>query len=114
MRSEGFQRETYCGVFAAADTTKTIRAAPTNGRIVITRFEYIIITAAAQTVDLEDSSGTIETWRIPASLAVGSMHKVGPLDGGCALTYNEACRLAASAAGVEFRYIIELYVETRN
>jgi hypothetical protein len=96
--------------FAAGDASKTIKATPGAGKaLVITRYHVYITTSAAQAIDLEDTSGTVEVAKFPASLAVGSY--LGPsLQKGIQLTANEAFIYKPAAAGPAGHVVAEGYI----
>ncbi len=90
--------------FAAQITTitgdTTLVAAPGAGRrLRVQALMVCITTAAGQAFDIEDSSGTVELFKAPSSLAVGS-YPVDPGPLGIALTANEALVFNTAAAGV--------------
>jgi hypothetical protein len=77
--------------------TTTLQAAPgANRRIYLQALMVCVTTAAAQAFDIEDSSGTVEVFKAPASLAVGA-YPVDPGPLGHPLTTNEALQFTASA-----------------
>jgi hypothetical protein len=75
-------------------------AAPGSGyALVVQVLTVCITTAAAQAFDLEDASGTVEVFKAPASLAVGT-YGVDFGHQGRVLTENEKLYYNAAAAGV--------------
>jgi hypothetical protein len=77
--------------------TTTLVAAPGAGRrIRVQALTLTLTTVAAQAIDIEDTSGTVEILKIPASAPVGVYPSdPGPL--GVALTANEALKYVATA-----------------
>lgn len=96
----GRQRWSFCTPIATSAGDTDLVAAPTAGRkIVVQHLTVTITTAAAQAFDIEDNSGTVEIFKAPASLAVGSYYvNLGPL--GVALTAAEKLYFNTAAAGV--------------
>jgi hypothetical protein len=77
--------------------TTTLVAAPGSGRrLVLQGLMVCVTTSAAQAFDVEDSSGTVEVFKAPASLAVGA-YPVDPGPLGHPLTLNEALQYTATA-----------------
>ena len=75
----------------------TLVAAPGAGkRLVLQALMVCVTTSAAQAFDIEDSSGSIEVFKGPASLAVGA-YPVDPGPVGHDLTNNEALQFTATA-----------------
>jgi hypothetical protein len=98
--AHGFSKtfEFVANISTATGTT-TLVAAPGAGKAL--RIQSLIIcltTTSVQTFDIEDTSGTVELFKAPASLAIGPWPiDAGPL--GHPLTTNEALRYVPSAAG---------------
>lgn len=85
---------------AAGDGDIDLIAAPGAGKaIVVEKMTVTIVTAAAQAVDIEDNSGTVEVFKAPASLAAGN-YIIEPGDVGLKLTTNEKLYWNSAAAGV--------------
>ena len=82
---------------STATGTTTLVAAPGAGRrLVVQALMVCVTTSAAQAFDIEDSSGTVELFKGPASLAVNAFPvDPGPL--GHELTINEALQYTATA-----------------
>lgn len=109
VRSKGLQRVQVA--FLAADASKTIVAAPgANKRIVVHRADMSITTSAAQAIDLEDTSGTVEVYKGGASLAVGTDVK-RLFTEGMPLTINEAFIYKPAAAGPAGHIVCEYWIE---
>lgn len=95
----------------AADTTKTVQAAPGAGkRLVVTAYMMTVVISAAQSVDLEDTSGTVEVAKMAASLAAGTQFRSPTLDEGLKLTVNEALLIKPAAAGPSVHVWAEGYI----
>lgn len=91
----------------AADTSKTLKAAPGTGlRLVVTTLSCTILTSAAQTVDVGDISSTNLALRIPVSVAAGVQYQVN-LEEGLSLVTNEQLRLIPAAAGPSVHCVAE-------
>lgn len=77
--------------------TTTLVAAPgANRKLRVQALTLCITTAAAQAFDVEDSGGTVEVFKGPASLSVGTYAcDMGPL--GVGLTANTALQYTAGA-----------------
>lgn len=96
---------------AAVDTSKSIKAAPGAGKqLVVTRLTASVITAAAQTVDIEDTSGTVEALKLPAS-AAGQWQLNLSEDAGLELTANEALIIKPAAAGPAIHVVASGYIK---
>lgn len=92
----------------AGDSTKTIKAAPGAGKsLYVTKLVLSVVTSAAQAVDVEDSSGTVEILKLPAS-ATGQWGWA--MDYSVPLTANEALVIKPAAAGPAIHVIAEGYV----
>ena len=77
-------------------TTSLVAAPGAGRRLVVQALMVCVTTAAAQAFDIEDSSGTVELFKGPASLAVNAFPvDPGPL--GHELTINEALQYTATA-----------------
>lgn len=75
----------------------TLVAAPGAGkRLRVQSLIVCVTTTAAQAFDIEDSSGTVELFKAPTSLAVGTF-PVDPGPEGHGLTANEALVYTATA-----------------
>ena len=89
----------------------TLQAAPGAGRsLMVQRLTVVITTAAAQAFDIEDSDGTVELFKAPASLAATAtvILDYGPL--GVALTANTGLVFNTAAAGVGLTIAAHGYV----
>lgn len=94
----------------AADTTKTLRAAPgANLQLVVSVLNCTVLISAAQAVDVEDTSGAVEFLRLPLSVAAG-LDYARNLDEGLKLTVNEALIIKPAAAGPSIHCTAEGYV----
>lgn len=92
----------------AGDASKTIIAAPGAGKkLVVTKIIATVVTVAAQTVDIEDTSGTVEVLKLPASAAGQYRAEFGH---GMELTTNEALIIKPAAAGPAIHVSAEAYV----
>lgn len=82
---------------ATGTGTTSLVASPGAGRkLRVQALTLCITTAAAQAFDVEDSGGTVELFKAPASLAVGTYAcDMGPL--GVALTAATALNYTATA-----------------
>lgn len=91
-----------------ADTTKLLApAVGTNRRRVVTYISCTVLTAAAQTVTIEDTSAGSRMLRIPAS-ATGQW-RVGPLAEGMILPAQTSLRIQPAAAGPAVHCLAEGY-----
>lgn len=82
---------------STATGNTTLKAAPGAGRrLRVQGLMVCVTTSAAQAFDIEDTSGTVEMFKAPASLAVGSF-PVDPGPQGHPLTANEALVYTATA-----------------
>lgn len=94
-----FPRWSAQATLAAGDSTKTIKAAAATGyQLVVTRYAITSVTSAAQAVDLEDTSGTVEVCKLAASMTVNTQVRAEFVNG-LALTKAEALILKPAAAG---------------
>lgn len=94
----------------AADTTKTLKAAPGAGAsLVVTDLACTSLTSHAATTDIEDTSGTVEAMRIATTATVNQRH-VTSLSQGLPLTANEALIIKPSAAGPSLHCVAEGYI----
>ena len=94
------QEWTFATPIATGTGDTTLVAAPgADRRLRIQALTVCITTAAAQAFDIEDSSGTVELFKAPASLAVGT-YAVDMGRQGVPLTENEALVFNTAAAGV--------------
>ena len=87
----------FCVPITTGTGTTTLVAAPgANRALRVQALTIAVTTAAAQAFDIEDTSGTVELFKAPASLAVNTYAAdPGPL--GVALTTNEALKYVATA-----------------
>lgn len=94
----GFSQEfSFSTPITTATGTTALVAAPGAGRrLRVQALTICVTTAAAQAFDLEDSSGTTELFKAPASLAVGT-YACDMGRQGVPLTVNEALQYTASA-----------------
>lgn len=92
---------------AAGDATKTILAAKTGKKTVVTHLVYHVITSAAQAVDI--AIGTMNVKRIAASEAVGSEGFIGPMDYGLVGASGTALVATPAAAGPAIHFVAEGY-----
>lgn len=91
------QQVEFVTQITTATGTTTLVAAPGAGRrLRIQGLMVCVTTAAAQAFDIEDTSGTVELFKGPASLAVGA-YPVDPGPEGHPLTANEALKFVATA-----------------
>lgn len=96
--------------FVAGDATKTIKAAPGVGnRLVVTKLSVHITTTAAQAIDVEDTSGTVEVLKLGISAPVNGEYTFD-LERGIDLTVNEALIYKPAAAGPAGHVIAEGYI----
>lgn len=107
--SEIYPRWSAQITLGTGDTTKTVKAAPgATAALVVTAYVLTVVTAAAQTVDLEDTSGTVEVCKLAAS-AAGGFPSPNMVEG-LKLTKNEALILKPAAAGPAVHCWAEGYV----
>lgn len=99
--SENYQRWSAQATLGTGDTTKTVKASPgATNALVVTAYVYTSLTAAAQAVDLEDASGTVEVMKAPVSVAAAvQLGSRVQFEQGLKLTKNEALVLTPAAAG---------------
>jgi hypothetical protein len=97
----GYTQEfTFATPITTGTGDTTLVAAPGAGRrLRVQALTVCVTTAAAQAFDLEDTSGTVEVFKAPASLAVGT-YAVDMGRQGVPLTTNEALVFNTAAAGV--------------
>lgn len=96
--------------FVAGDASKTIKAAPgTGNRLVVTKVTVHITTSAAQAIDIEDTSGTVEVMKLAASAPVHGRYDFN-LERGIDLTVNEALIYKPAAAGPAGHVVAEGYI----
>lgn len=97
-RRHGFTEEfQFCKHIATAAGNTTLVATPGASRaLCIQELLVTVTTAAAQAFDVEDTSGTVELFKAPASLAVNTYGVTGGPNG-IQLTSNEALVFTASA-----------------
>ena len=82
------------------DAVRTIKAnADAKLNIVVTFIEVVIQTPAAQTLTIQDESGTVIFGVFPASQAAG-IYKFGPYVKGIALPVAKDLRVTPGAAGI--------------
>ncbi len=93
-------RWAFCTPIATATGNTTLVAAPAAGRaLVVQKLTVSITTAAAQAFDIEDSDGTVELFKAPASLAATGnpfVFDLGPLG----VTLTAATGLVYTATAV--------------
>lgn len=93
----------------AADSTRVLKTAPGVGfRLVVTRWSYQSVTAAAQLITIGD--GTTIIGRLPISILAGTMLDLPSLDKGIPLALNTALSITPAAAGPAGLVICEGYV----
>ncbi len=96
--------------FVAGDASKSIKATPgTGNRLVVTKVTVHITTTNAATIDIEDTSGTVEVMKIGASAPVNGRYDFS-LERGIDLTINEALIYKPSAAGPAGHVVAEGYI----
>lgn len=102
--------EVAIAVLGTGDASKTIIADPGDGKaLVIDRIIVTILTSAAQTLDIEDASGTVEVLKIPAS-GTGQYVMALPISSeGIKLTNSEALVATPAAAGVGAHIVVVYY-----
>lgn len=113
MRPEdNYQRWSAQATLGTGDATKTIKAAPGALKsLVVTRYVATSVTAAAQAVDLEDASGTVEVAKFAASWTANLSRQSPSMDVGITLTANEALVLTPASAGPSIHVWVEGYVK---
>lgn len=96
---KGFQFSFAVNI-ATTDATITLQADPGDDRtLVVQSLTVTITTAAAQAFDIEGVAGTVELFKAPVSLAVGTWaFDFGPI--GIRLASSEALQYVPAAAGV--------------
>jgi hypothetical protein len=95
------------------DTTKTLKAAPGAGfGLVINDLNCTVVVAAAQLVDIEDTSGTVEVMKLGASATVNVPFNKS-LSQGLPLTTNEALIIKPAAAGPSVHCVADGYITQR-
>lgn len=92
-------RWAFCTPIAAATGNTTLQAAPGAGRVLmVQKLTVSITTVAAQAFDIEDSDGTVELFKAPASLAAtGNPFTFDMGELGVALTANTGLVYTATA-----------------
>jgi hypothetical protein len=99
---------------AAADASKALVAAPgANKRIVVSKLNFQVITAAAQAVDVGQDGGgvTQQVLSLPASASGTGGVDLGD---GFALPENVALTAKPAAAGPAIQFQVEYVIETIN
>lgn len=106
---EGWSAEITLG---AADTTKTLLAAPTGQRkaIVVTHLVAHVLVSAAQTIDIK--VGTVVIRKLGASAGVGVETFVGPMVKGLFGQAGQALTIVPAAAGPSVHVVAEGYYDT--
>jgi len=90
----------------AGDATKTLVAAESGVRFVVTAVILTIITAAAQTLYVGDSSGTVKAISIAASAPANTQYVI-QLVRGLELTSGVALIIKPAAAGPSVHCVVE-------
>lgn len=93
----------------AADATKTLLAARTGRRIVVTHLVCHQIVSAAQAVNI--TIGTVTVKRIGVSEAVGSEGFIGPMERGLVGDISTALLIVPTVAGPSVHVVAEGYYE---
>jgi hypothetical protein len=100
-----------CVAFVAGDASKVIKACPAGKILVVTSVFVLIRTAAAQTIDIADTSLTNKLMAFAASAAVGNYP--GPsLFVGIPLVAGEDLIYKPAAAGPAGTVIAEGYLKS--
>lgn len=105
----------WCAVvaFIAGDVSKVIKAAPgANKALVVTRWQVVITTSAAQTFNVGD--GTTNLASFAASVAVGPTTPSPSLEEGVELLANTALSYLPAAAGPAGYVIAEGWIKSKT
>ena len=112
-KRDNYQRWSAQATLGTGDATKTVKAAPgALKRLVVTNYVLTVVTAAAQAVDLEDTSGTVEVCKLGASASVHAQFRSPNMEEGLTLTVNEALILKPASAGPAMHVWAEGYIES--
>lgn len=94
---------------AAVDTVQILQAAVTNRIYVVTRYVITGIIAAAQTLYLGDTSGTVKVVNLPVSIPAAGQQLTAEMEQGLPLTVSQALVIQPAAAGPSVHVLVEGY-----
>lgn len=103
------QRFCVSGTLGATDESLTLKAAVASFSYYITGVILTSLTAAAQTVFVGDSSGTVKAISVAASFTVHAQARMQVREG-LKLTAGEALIVKPAAAGPSVHVVVEGYI----